>query len=561
MTKSNEEIHIQGVPIADGIAIGALHFLKINEQFSIPEFSITFDQVSGEIDRYRKALVSSREELEKLQFLLYYEGSNEAAQIIESHIKMLEDPLITIEIEEKIGAMLKNTESVFHHAMNDYKKLFININKRDVNCSLLDVQDLLDRILKHLLPNSCINDESIPSHCILSARELFPTAIARVSTNHIRAIVTEIGGMTSHIAIIARSRRIPYVSNIDVNSLEKISGVNVIIDGNSGKMIINPQTETVKWYKREKKEIVYHLINEKPKRITCTSDGVEIDVQANLDSLYDLKLLKEYNVGAIGLLRSEFLYLQKETQSFNEEEQFVLYKRLMQLAGNIEVSFRVFDVGSDKNYFKLNLVEPNPALGCRSIRFLMKHKEIFASQIRAILRAANFGKLKLLLPLISDVEELKQAKEFIYLQIKQLKKDGHIIKDSIQIGCMVEAPSFVIMCDQIIKECDFLSIGTNDLTQYTLAIDRSNPQTCDIYTPLHPSIIRMIKQITEEADRQNVPIGICGEVASNQHFTPTLIGIGLRKISCAARFIPMIRKVIENVNVRDEEIKLKSILR
>jgi phosphotransferase system enzyme I (PtsI) len=280
-----------------------------------------------------------------------------------------------------------------------------------------------------------------------------------------------------------------------------------------------------------------------------TLDGVVIDVQANVENLADLDLLKRAKIKKIGLVRSEFLYRRKELETVTENEQFQLYKKLVQLAGNMEIVFRVFDIGSDKKLLSGHSHEPNPALGERSIRFLLKHRKFFSTQIRAILRASVFGKVHLMLPLISDIEELIEAKRHIYEELQKLKHEKINVPDVLSIGCMVEVPAFVIMCDHLIKECDFLSIGTNDLIQYTLAVDRSNPHTSDRYGEAHPSVLRMIEHVVKVGNNANIPVSICGEIASNPIHTKTLLQLGIRALSCAPRYIPAIKRAIRTISL------------
>lgn len=559
-TRIIEEIHLAGMPISEGIAVGTLFFMKPHDEFAVPEFPIHFSEVNKEIKRYRKALSSSRKELERLQLFLKKEGADEAVSIIDAHIQMLDDPFLTTGIEEKITQMLENPESVFHKVIRDYKANFQRIQEPEMKQRLLDVQDVSSRILKNLHP-VVGTKETIPLESILCTYELVPSQAAEANPGNIRAFVTEIGGVTSHGALIARSKGIPYLSNISMADLKEEGKVNAIVDGTNGILILHPSQESIEKYLVKQEERSYYFSTEEDlPALPKTVDGISVDVQANLESLSDIDLLKEYNVRTIGLVRSEFIYLRKSIESFHEEEQFHLYKKLMLMSSGMDVTFRVFDMGSDKKFFRAGPFEPNPALGCRSIRFLLEHPQLFSSQIRAILRAAIFGKVKILLPLVADLEELRMAKDFIYCEKKKLIREGFTIPTSLQIGCMVEVPAFVIMCDHIIKECDFLSIGTNDLIQYTLVADRSNSKTSHRYGPLHPSIIRLIKHVADEAHRKGVPISICGEIASDVRYTKLLIGLGIRSLSCAPRFIPLLKRTIAKIDAQSAKTLADAIL-
>ncbi len=553
MTKTIEEIRVQGTAVSTGVAIGSLYVLKNNESCTIPEFSISSAQIQQEIARYRRALICSRKELEKLVSCLNDEGSFEAVSILDAHIHMLNDPALTDGIEEKISISLKNTESVFVQEMEIYKKAFLESSDLNVKQRYIDIKDLLTRVLRHLLPSAALTTDDIPSHSIVCSTEIFPSQTAEASPNQIRAFVTEFGGPTSHAALIAKAKGIPYISNIDISKLSEFASVKTIVDGHQGIVIINPSVESMEEYSEIKATRYAYIVNQSDsfEDVDKTLDGKIIEVQANLEDLHDLYLLKELKTKTIGLIRSEFLYLKENIELFCEEEQFELYKKLMQLSGNMDVTFRVFDIGSDKKYLINDRYEPNPALGCRSIRFLISHPKVFSTQIRSILRAAKFGKMKLLLPLISDVDELREAKAFIENVKSELDQEGIDFCRDIQIGCMVEVPAFVIMCDQLVKECDFLSIGTNDLVQYAFAADRTNPSTCERYSYGHPALVRMIKTVVQEGNKAGIDVSVCGEIASDPNFTELLIGLGVTKLSCAPRFIPAIKEAISQIDSKN----------
>ncbi len=553
MALVSEEIRLQGVPISSGIAIGTIQVFHHNEEWVVPEYLIEVDQVEGEIKRYRNALKKSREKLSELKELFHEEGGDEGASIIESQIQMLEDPLLNIEIEERIRTTKKNSESIFKAFISEYVQFFCEETDPEIHQRLLDVKDVAARVLKHLYPDWVEHDEKSLMQSIICTYELVPSYTAEATLGEVQAFITEIGGSTSHAALIAKSKGIPYVSNIKIDVLKESGGATVIVDGNYGNVIIHPSKTTLSMYQRKMRgqSVRFECMKEDESDVK-TLDGTLVDVQANVESIRDLDLLKRAKIKKIGLVRSEFLYVQKELEGVSEKEQYTLYKKLVQLAGNMEIVFRLFDIGSDKRLLFANHHEPNPALGERSIRFLLKHKKIFSTQIRAILRASLYGNVHLMLPLVTDLSELMEAKLYIEEEKQKLKEEGYKVKDRISIGCMVEVPAFVIMCDQLIEECDFLSIGTNDLIQYTLAIDRSNPLTSDKYGEAHPSILRMIEHVVRIGKETNTPISICGEIASNPNHTKKLLSLGVRAFSCAPRYIPIIKKTIRAIDLTKE---------
>ncbi len=562
MTDTPEEIIIQGAPISGGIAIGNLFFLEGFQEEVVPELSISAKEVEKEVGRYRRAVHSSREDLHDLQSFLAKEGSSEAVSIIDTHIQMLEDPFMTTFMEKKIRQGMKNTETVFRSVMVEYEKEFSKVKDNFFKQRLLDVKDLSQRILRNLHPRKAIKTEDIPDNSVIFTKELVPSSIAEVSKRQVKGFITEIGGNTSHAALIARSKGIPYVVNVPIDTLYTYKGSLVIIDGKSGIIIINPSKATLEKYRQAQKlsEVLKTKGVEENKQAIRTKDGTKVTVFANIENLSDLDLLSSYKAEGIGLFRSEFLFFGKELETFSEEDQFVLYQQVMEKAKGMPVIFRAFDVGGDKGNVNLYEEEPNPALGCRGIRFLLRNKEIFVQQLRALLRVSLDGDLRILLPMISDINELLEAKELLQEAAQQLRSEGHEIADEIPIGCMVEVPSAVMTCDHIASACDFLSIGTNDLTQYTLAADRATQDVHSFYKPSHPSILRMIKRVVETCKEEGIPVSLCGEMASNPLMIPLLLGLGVRKLSCASRYIPQIKSVITELSMDKLETLAEKVL-
>lgn len=549
------EIVFKGSPISGGITMGTLFFIEGLQEDIVPELSIPTSEVEKEVDRYRRAVTSSREDLLDLQQFLAKEGSTEAVSIIDTHIQMLKDPFMTTFVEKKIRQRMKNTETVFRSVMLDYEKEFSKVKDNFFRQRLIDVKDLSQRIMRNLHPKKSFKGEKIPENSIIFTKELTPSSSAQASRWQVRGFITEMGGTTSHAALIARSKGIPYVSSVFIDSLYPYKGSPVIINGKTGDVIVNPKEETLKKWQveLEKATSVKGCTKSCAEGETRTVDGTKIDLFANIENLTDLDVLKAHHAEGIGLFRSEFLFFGKELNTFSEEDQFILYQQVMQKAKGMPVVFRTFDVGGDKGNVPFHYKEPNPALGCRGIRFLLKNRDIFSQQIRALLRVSLDGDLRILLPMISDVEELYMAKEVIQEAALQLRSEGHEIAEEIPLGCMIEVPSAAFMASEISRECDFLSIGTNDLIQYTLAADRAMEGEASYYQATNPSILRIILHVVQEANHFNTPVSLCGEIASNLKFVPLLLGLGVRKFSCASRFIPEVKKLISAISL--EELK------
>jgi phosphotransferase system enzyme I (PtsI) len=546
-----EEILICGIPVSEGIAIGVPFFLQPPEK-DVPEFPITLKEVDDEIARYRDALFSSREDLTQLRDDLAMEAAD-AATIIDSHISMLDDPLMTVHMEEKIRQMLQKPESVFHSVMTDYEKRFSQNTNSFFQERLVDVMDLAKRVLGHLCPSKGNSLTKVPFNSIVFAKELIPSYTASAEQCRISAFVTQHGGGNSHAALIARAKGIPYVACIDVGSFQDVRWRSVIVDGQTGDVIFNPKPSTLEKYKQRKTclKTSQQLLHKELQYDAETMDGCAIQVYANIGNISDLDGIQQLGAEGVGLFRTEYLFFQNRHIFASEEDQYQAYLKLILTVGALPIVIRVFDVGGDKNpeLFMHTEQEPNPVLGCRGIRFLLRHKEIFRIQLRAILRAAVHGDVRILLPLISDVHELEESRALIDKVAQELSKEGAAYRSNVPVGCMIEVPSAVLICDALAKRSDFLSIGTNDLVQYTLGIDRSNPAMSDSCYPAHPSVLRMIKMVITEAKRYEKSVTICGEIASNPLFVPLLLGLGVDHLSCSPRYIPLINRAIRQTSL------------
>lgn len=549
-----KEILIKGFPVSEGIAIGIPFFLQPEPvEESIPQFPITLKEVDEEIERYRSALFSSRQDLTQLRKDLAEEASDDAATIIDTHIQMLEDPLMTVHMEEKIRQTLQNSESVFQSVMTDYKKRFSQKTDAFFQERLADVMGLAKHVLGHLCPSNGTSLLNVPFNSVVFAKELIPSMTASVQNVRVSAFVTQSGGGNSHAALIARSKGIPYVASVDIDMLKNISSKCVIVDGQIGEVIFNPSPLTLEKYKQRKTCIktTLQILQKEMQYGAETIDGCSIKVFANIGNMDDLENIQQFGAQGVGLFRTEYLFFQHRKLISSEEEQYRAYVSLIRTFGSAPIVIRVFDVGGDKNpeLFIERDKEPNPVLGCRGIRFLLRHEEIFKTQLRAILRAAVQGDVRILLPLISDINELDASRQLIKEIEKNLAAEGAEFKPNVPVGCMIEVPSAVLICDALAKKSDFLSIGTNDLVQYTLGIDRSNPAMSDSCYPAHPSVLRMIKMVNVEAKRYGKPVSICGEIASNPLFVPLLLGLGVNQFSCSPRYIPIVKKAIRQTSL------------
>lgn len=545
-----EEKILKGIAISEGIAIGVVFFLQVEER-KIPEFSIASHEVDREIARYRNALFSSREDLKQIKNHLEEDSLGDSQAIIDSHICMLDDPLLTEQTEARIRCRLQNPESVFQSVINDYGQRFSKKTDPFFQERLVDVKDLAQRVLSHLCPSKGKSLLQVPFNSVVFAKELIPSQIAPASASRVSAFVTASRGGHSHAALIARAKGIPYVGGIDIEPWINASIHCVIVDGQSGEVILNPTPQTVETYRLRKTraKISFHRLQKESAYDVETRDGYPVSVYANIGHPDEWEQAKESHPKGIGLFRSEYLFLQRRQLASSEEEQYEVYSGLARSMQGLPVVIRVFDIGGDKTPQWMVEEEANPVLGCRGIRFLLRHPELLKTQIRAILRAAVHGDIRILLPLISDRVEVDAFKRYRDEVIASLSQEGISYKALVPLGCMIELPSAVLLCDILAKQCDFLSIGTNDLVQYTLGIDRDHPAMSALCTPAHPSIIRMIKMVALQAGKEGKPLTICGEMASNPVFVPLLIGLGVNQISCSPRYIPLVKQAVRSVTL------------
>lgn len=549
-----KELVLEGAALSDGIAIGIGHVLKDPCVEPIPEFSIEKNDADSEIERYRQALGKSRDELLNLQACVACENPDDATAIIDTHIQMLEDPFITTHVEDRIRSRLQNTEAVFRSVITEYEQQFSKQTNAYFRQRLIDVRDISQRIMWHLRPKHKRELSLVPKNCVILCKEIVPSDAAEAVKQKAAAFVTHSGGATSHTALIAKSRGLPFVANIDISAFEDMDIDSVIVDGNKGKVILNPTAETMNKYKTLQTQ---HA--EKFKQLECdntmpteTLDGLKIDVMANIEHLDDVKTILDVSAAGIGLFRSEYLFLEEES-AMSESKQCQVYQAILKAADGLPVTFRLFDVGGDKDFYPVNGQAINPALGCRAIRFLLLRSEVLRIQVRALIRAAAGGELRILLPLVSDHSEVEIARRIISAEKQRLEKSGHKVPKTILIGAMMEVPSAVMMADLLATECDFFSIGTNDLTQYSLAVDRSDPAMQDKFQPAHPSLLRMIYRIAQASVNQVLPLSLCGDLAADPRFTELLIGLGVRQLSCPPRYIRQIRQAVRNVNFKDAQ--------
>lgn len=550
-----DEVILRGIPISKGVGIGLpIFFCSLEDE--VPKVTIPKKEIDLEINRYRKALELSCKDVETLQKLAMKDGPQEIVCILGSHLQMMKDPLFTNVMEERIRSMQCNTESIFYHIIEEYKLRFNSLKDNYFQERVRDIIDVSRRILGHLRPLPQFKIGQVPHNSVILSHELVPSDTVEASPSCVSAFVTAVGGITSHVAIIARAKGIPYVANVDIKGLQEGEIHSLVVDGSQGLVILNPSHETLKKYQRMQQE---HLLNYKMLKSSShlkpeTIDGYEVKIFANLEDPKEVDSLIKANASGVGLFRSEYLIFSRKAVP-SEEEQFGVYKQTIQALKGRPLILRIFDIGGDKKvdhlqtgpdakYFSQIGFEPNPVLGCRAIRFLLRYPEILDTQLRAILRASAFGDIHVLIPMISDVSEIRLIRQKVEEIQNQLKAEGVKTARQIPIGCMIEIPAAAIMSDALAEEADFISIGTNDLTQYVLAADRGNPNMVGYCFSPHPSILRLIQMVIVSANRAKKQLILCGECAADPTMVPLLIGLGIRDFSVAPRSIPIVKHTI-----------------
>ena len=556
------EQRFKGIGVAPGIALGQALILESKKPHFIYQFLLNTSEVKKEIEHFKKAVESVKKEFKQLAKSLKKETTfKEVRQILEVYISILSDPMLYKATIKRIKEEKINAEWALLKSLEEIENIFGMIEEDYLKQRVQDVHYVVNRILAILQPKTP-SAKQVFSESVIIAHELSPVETIKLSSKTAIAFVTETGGLTSHIAIVAQALKLPAVVGVkEITNFIK-PGEMVIVDGLEGEIIINPLAETLQYYQEKQKkykqycdEIEHYALL--PAR---TVEGHTLKVMANVELFEEIPSVLKMGADGIGLFRTEFFYLQQKHLP-EEELLYEYFSKVVKAMKPHPVTFRTLDMGGDKLGSALKFEkELNPALGLRAIRLCLKQKDIFRKQLRAILRASAHGDIRILFPLISSLEEIKEAKKLLEQAKAELEKERILCKTSIPIGIMVEVPSAVTLINFLISEIDFLSIGTNDLIQYTLAIDRSNEQVAYLYEPLHPAVLKMIKEIVDVAHQAKVPVNVCGEMAGKPIYIPVLVGLGVDELSLNAQNIPLIKKAISSISFKEAQDLAKKLV-
>ncbi|WHP81365.1 phosphoenolpyruvate-protein phosphotransferase PtsI [Edwardsiella anguillarum] len=553
---------ISGILVSPGIAFGKALLLK-EDEIVISRKKITADEVEQEIARFKDGRDKAAQQLEAIRQKASETLGEEKAAIFEGHIMLLEDE----ELEQEIIALIKDNamsaEAAAREIIEGQATALEELDDEYLKERAADVRDIGKRLLKNILGMTIIDLGAIQDEVILVATDLTPSETAQLNLDKVLGFITDLGGRTSHTSIMARSLELPaIVGTSDVTQQVK-NGDYLILDAVNNKIYLNPTAETIDALKA----VQTQYINEKNELAklkdlpAITLDGHQVEVCANIGTVRDVAGAERNGAEGVGLYRTEFLFMDRDALP-TEEEQFQAYKAVAEAMGSQAVIVRTMDIGGDKDLPYMDLPkEENPFLGWRAIRICLDRKEILHAQLRAILRASAFGKLRIMFPMIISVEEVRMLKAELELLKAQLREEGKVFDETIEVGVMVETPAAATVAHHLAKEVDFFSIGTNDLTQYTLAVDRGNELISHLYNPMAPSVLTLIKQVIDASHAHGKWTGMCGELAGDERATLLLLGMGLDEFSMSSISIPRIKKIIRNANFEDVKALAEEALR
>ncbi len=548
---ARQEIRFEGVGVSPGMACGKIHVVR-DDLDDVVRYRIAPSQIPDEIGRFETALIQTRMQILEMQQRIAESIGAKDAAIFDAHLLVVEDRTLIDEVLRKLETDLCNVEWVFQEVATRYAETLNKIDDPYLRERALDIQDVTKRVIRNLQGKAPKTFLALSEQHILVAHNLTPSDTASINRANVLGVATDLGSRTSHAAILARSLNIPAVVGLHDITTKLETGQHVLVDGSDGLLIVDPAPETIAHYaeiESRRAKVTARLKELRTTRST-TRDGRHIVLSANIELPEDVGAVAANGAEGIGLYRTEFLYLNRSTLP-TEQEQFETYRKVAERVRPDPLIIRTFDLGGDKLApGTVDIAdELNPFLGWRAIRLCLENVDIFKTQLRAILRASAAGNIKIMFPMISGLDELRRAKAVLAECREELRRSGVPLAEKIDVGAMIEIPSAAICADVLAPEVDFFSIGTNDLIQYALAVDRVNEKLAHLYEPTHPAVLRLLKMIAEAAHANNIWVGVCGEMAGDVALIPLLLGLGMDELSAGATLVPRVKRAVQSLTI------------
>lgn len=555
-----EEILIEGIAASPGVAHGRA-VVYLQKQLDVPCYDLRDDQVDSELERFEQAILETRIEIAQVRDKIAKTLGEGEARIFDAHLLVLEDNALLDEVTAELRNSKKNIEFCYNNVAQRYISFFRSMEDEYLRERVSDIGDVSRRLLHNLIGMQKVNLGHLAAESIIISEDISPSDAADLDRNKLLGFVTDSGGKTSHSVIMARSLRIPAVVGTHNATKKIVSGDHILVDGHAGIIVINPSESRLFQYgklatERKKRDDTFNSFISEPAR---TKDGASIRLMANIEGIQEMEQAKRMHAEGVGLFRTEGIFLRHHGYP-PESVQYEEYLAVVEAADGQPVIIRTLDVGGDKIIGDENVKEDNSFMGCRAIRFCLENEDIFRTQLRAILRASAHGHVKIMYPMISGMTELLRANKVLASVKEELTKKGEAFDEAIEVGAMVEVPSAAIIVDLLAAETDFLSIGTNDLIQYLIAVDRLNDQVAHLYDPAHPAVLRTLKAIIDGSNAANTPVSICGEIAGDPIFAGILLGMGADSLSLTSSLLPEVKYFIRHINKSDAETLVSEIM-
>jgi phosphotransferase system enzyme I (PtsI) len=555
-----EEIILEGIAASPGVAHGTA-LLYLQKELDVPSYDLAPEAIDSEIERFDQAILQTREEITAVRHKVAASLSEGEARIFDAHLMVLEDSALLDEVNSELRSTNKNVESCYHQIAQRYISFFSSMEDEYLKERVTDIRDVSRRLLQNLIGMNKSNLGELAAHSIIVSEDITPSDTADMDRSKLLGFITDAGGQTSHSVIMARSMRIPAVVGLHNATKAIQSGDQILVDGYDGIVVINPSEKRLFKYgklasERRKLDEIYISVISEPSE---TKDGSPLGLMSNIEGAHEMEQVVAMRSNGVGLFRTEGIFLRHHGYP-PESVQYDEYAAVVAAAGDEPVIIRTLDIGGDKTLGDGGTQEDNSFMGFRAIRFCLGNQDIFKTQLRAILRASAKGNVKIMYPMISGVAELRHANQILEEVKVDLRAENRAFNEGIEVGAMVEIPSAAAIIDLLAAEADFFSIGTNDLIQYLMAVDRLNDRVAHLYEPAHPAVLRTLKMIIDEANRLGKPVSVCGEIAGDPIYASLLLGMGATSLSLTSSLLPEVKYFIRNVKIEDARALVEEVL-